>query len=325
MRVVIVTPAPRASRHGNRVTALRWAGMLRRLGARVRVVERWNGEACELLVAVHAVKSRDSVLTADAALPGLRIVVLLAGTDIYPQFAPEPATLAALHRADALIALQPRTVDNLPPELRARTRTIVQSATVAAQPRPRDHFRACVLAHLRPVKSPLLAVQALALLPRDLPLQVHLAGEARTPALADAVRAAARREPRFVWHGDLPRRRALALLAGSHVCIVASSAEGGANVVTEAIACGTPLLATAVPGNTGLLGDDWPALFPVHSAAALAELLQRAANDSAFYQLLVARTRALHPLVDPRHELAAWQRLLADLALPARRPDAHPG
>ncbi len=321
--MVIVTPAPRASRHGNRVTALRWAMLLRRLGARVRVVERWAGEACGLLVAVHAVKSRDSVLAAAAALPGLRIVVLLAGTDIYPQFAPDPATLAALRRADALIALQPNASESLPADLRARTRTIVQSATVACRPRPDDRFQACVLAHLRPVTNPLLAVQALALLPRTLPLQLHLAGEARTPALAAAARAAAAAEPRFCWHGDLPRRRALELLAGSHVCIVASSAEGGANVVSEAIACGTPVLATAVPGNTGLLGSDWPALFRVDAPAELASLLQRAATDSAFYQLLAARVRDLQPMVDPRHELAAWCALLRDLALPVSRADTN--
>lgn len=321
LRATIVTPAPRRSRQGNRVTALRWAALLRRLGARVRVVERWHGEACDLLVAVHAVKSGDSVLAAASAVPGLRVVVLLAGTDIYPRFAPDAATLAALARADALVALQPRAIDSLPGNLQAKARTIVQSAAVAPRPRPIGVFQACILAHLRAVKNPLLAARALALLPRDLPLHLHLAGAARTAPLADAARAAAAADPRFRWHGSLPRRQALALLAESHACIVASAAEGGANVVSEAIACGTPVLATAVPGNLGLLGDDWPALFAVDDAAALAALLERAATDSAFHQLLVARTRDLQPMVDPRHELAAWRRLLSDLSLPANGAD----
>jgi glycosyltransferase involved in cell wall biosynthesis len=244
--------------------------------------------------------------------------VLLAGTDIYPTFAPGPSTFAALERADALIALQPRAVASLPEALRAKARTIVQSATVAARQRPTGVFQACVLAHLRPVKNPLLAVEALGLLPPDLPLHLHLAGDARTPELAAAARAAAASEPRFHWRGSLPRRQALELLAGSHACIVASSAEGGANVVSEAIAGGTPVLASAVPGNLGLLGDDWPALFAVDDSAGLAALLQRAATDSTFHQLLVARTQDLQPMVDPRHELAAWRRVLGDLSLPAR-------
>src|SRR5690606_34534046 len=117
----------RGSRHGNRVTALRWARLLRSLGARVRVGERWNGERCDLLVAVHAVKSAASVLAAAAAEPRLRIVVLLAGTDVYPRFEPDDATLAALRRADAIVALQPHAGAMLPVELRAKVRTIVQS------------------------------------------------------------------------------------------------------------------------------------------------------------------------------------------------------
>ncbi|MBL9075981.1 MAG: TIGR04348 family glycosyltransferase [Planctomycetes bacterium] len=317
MRATIVTPSPRGSRHGNRVTALRWAAVLRHLGARVRIVERWRGEPCDLLVAVHAVKSADSVLAAAAALPALRVVVLLAGTDVYPTFAPSPAALAALQRADAIVALQPFAIEVLPPPLRSKARTIVQSATARPAARPREPFVACVLAHLRPVKDPLLVVRALAAVPRTLPLRVVLAGEARAPELAAAARAAAAAEPRFRWLGPLPRRRALELLAGSHACIVPSAAEGGANVVSEAIAAGTPVLATAVPGNLGLLGSDWPATFAVDDALGLAALLQRAATDADFRTLLAERTRALQPLVAPAREVAAWRRLLADLGLPA--------
>lgn len=319
LRAIIVTPSPRGSRQGNRVTALRWAALLRHLGVRVRVRERWRGETCDLLVAVHAVKSADSVLAADAALPRLRIAVLLAGTDIYPDFATDAVTMAALERADALIALQPHAAQQLPPALRGKTHTIVQSAVVARHQRPASPFRACALAHLRPIKNPLTAVHALLLLPAEPPFELHLAGDARTPELATAVAAAAARDPRLHWHGSLPRRRALQLLADSHVCIVASAAEGGANIVSEAIAAGTPVLASAVPGNLGLLGDDWPGRFAVDDVQGLATLLRRASTDFSFYQSLVARTRDLQPMVSPRHELAAWRDLLAALDWP---PDA---
>jgi glycosyltransferase involved in cell wall biosynthesis len=95
---------------------------------------------------------------------------------------------------------------------------------------------------------------------------------------------------------------------------VPSAAEGGANVVSEAIAAGTPVLATRIPGNLGLLGDDWPGLFAPGDARALGALLQRAATDSAFYQRLLARTRDLQHLVAPSRELAALRALLEDLA-----------
>jgi putative glycosyltransferase (TIGR04348 family) len=313
--VVIATPAPRHSRHGNRTTALRWAALLRRLGARVRVVQEWRGEPCDLLVAVHAVKSARSVAAAADAQPRPRIVVLLAGTDVYPMFAPGPAERAALASADALLALQPLVADSLPPEQRGKLRTFVQSATAVPAARPADRIRICVLAHLRPVKDPLLPVRALALVPPAAPIELRLAGRALDPSLADEANAAAAREPRFRWLGELSRRESKRLLAGSHLCVVPSAAEGGANVVSEAIAAGTPLLATAVPGNVGLLGGDWPGLFAAGDAAGLAALMQRVAEEPSFHQRLVERTRALQPLVDPRHEMEAWRRLLVDLGL----------
>lgn len=312
---VVVTPAPRGSRSGNRITALRQAAILRSFGWHVRVRERWNGERCELLVAVHAVKSAASVLAASAALPAVRIVVLLAGTDVYPRFAPDAETDAALRRADALITLQPRASAELPPSLQSKVRTIVQSATAIERPRPTGVFRIAVLAHLRPVKDPLLPVAALAHVRSDLPIALHLAGRAMTPAIEALLRSALAKEPRATWHGALPRRAARDLLASSHLCVVPSSSEGGANVVSEAIASGTPLVVTAIPGNLGLLGDDWPATFPVGDSRQLGARIERAATDAAFHQSLVHATRALQPMVEPRREYDAWRRLLHDLGL----------
>lgn len=314
-RIVLVTPAPPRSRAGNRTTALRWAALLRRLGAHVRVATAWRGEPCDLLVAVHAVKSLTSLQDCAARSPTTARIVVLAGTDIYPTFHPDRATLAALESAGALVALQPNAGKALPPHLRAKVRTIVQSATAVPAHRQAPPFRACVLAHLRPVKDPLLPFAALARRP-DLQVELVLAGEALTDELAGAAQAAVAADPRTRWLGELPRGRARELLATSHVCIVPSASEGGANVLSEAIAAGTPVLATRVDGNTGLLGDDWPGLFSAGDAAGLAELLGRAAGDPAFYQQLVERTRQLQPLVDPAREAKAWARLCEDVGVP---------
>ena len=347
---VVITPAPRGSRSGNRTTALRVAGLLRQLGWTTRVRTAWRDEPCDLVVAVHAVKAAAAAVAAKAARPGARLVVMLAGTDVYPRYEPTPDSAAALAAADAIVALQPLALQALPAALRAKARTIVQSATAAAPAnasppanaagpadgllvdapvgptsRRADHdaggpaatrpFVACVLAHLRPVKDPLLPVQALAHVPAAPPVEVVVAGRALTDAMATAMRAAVAAEPRARWLGELPRRQARALLAASDVLVVPSAAEGGANVVSEALAAGVPVLATAVPGNTALLGDDWPGLFPAGDAAALGALLARAAADATFRAELRARTAALQPLVAPARERAAWAALLADVGL----------
>lgn len=314
LRVLIVTPARRGSRAGNRVTALRWAKRLRELGHRTTVAETWSGQACDLLVALHAVKSAPSVLDFAARHPDRPIVVLLAGTDVYPEFRPDATTLAVLAAAWRIVALQPEARAVLPQELRDRLRVIVQSAPPCRPlPQPDGVFQAAVVAHLRPVKDPLLPAVAARTAPAESRLQVVLVGEALDPALAAAAAAEATTSPRFRWLGAQPRRAALTTLATSHCLVSPSRGEGGANVLSEAIAAGLPILATRIPGNTGILGNDHPGLFPVGDADALARLLRRTETDAAFRQLLLQRTRALQPLVHPARERQDWRALLQEL------------
>ena len=112
-RVVIVTPAERGSRSGNRTTALRWSGLLRQLGVPVRIAEHWRDEPCDVLIAVHARKSADSVLAWARDRPGSPVAVLLAGTDVYPEFAPDAETLQVIERAVDYQAPQLITVKSL--------------------------------------------------------------------------------------------------------------------------------------------------------------------------------------------------------------------
>lgn len=312
LQITIITPAPRGSRSGNRVTALRWAGLLRQLGHVVRIDCAWTGRDTDVLVAVHAVKSADAVLAASKDRPGIRIVTLLAGTDIYPKFEPSPVTQAALARADALIALQPRALDLLPPALHGKAQTIVQSA-MAVSAAKAECFTGIVLAHLRPVKQPMLAIEAVEQLPAAVSIRLVLAGDKLDDEYGDRVADAAARSPRAEWVGPLSRTASKRMLATSHVCLVPSSSEGGANVVSEAIAAGTAILCSAIPGNTGLLGDDWPGTFPAGDATALAELLTRCATDKTFFDELCRRTADLQPMVAPAAERQAWHELLTRL------------
>jgi len=167
---------------------------------------------------------------------------------------------------------------------------------------PRSYFLVTVIGHLRDEKDPLLAAAALARVPADSGIEVVQLGAALDEALARRAREAMARDPRYRWVGSVPHARALAWLASSHAMLISSRMEGGANVVSEALRIGVPVLASRIPGNEGLLGETYPGYFPVGSEVALARLMLRAARDARFYATLKRRVGMLRPMVSPRNE-----------------------
>ena len=314
MRIEVVTPAPRGSRSGNRVTALRWARILRSLGHAVRVSSSWDGRAADLLVALHALKSADSI-ERFARERGAPVLVALTGTDLYGGATRGSGIMASLDRAARVLVLQPQALVELPEELREKTRVLLQSAAPCpGSPAPRtDLFQVCVLANLRQVKDPLLAARALAELPPSSRVRIVHLGAALDPELAAAAEAAERADPRYRWLGEVAHAEALRRLSRSRLLLVTSRLEGGANAVSEALAAGVPVLSTRIGGSIGVLGADYPGLFDVGDERALAALLSRAESDAAFLAELASRCAELADLVRPEREREAWRALLAEL------------
>lgn len=315
MKILLVTPARRGSRNGNRVTALRWARLLRSLGHAVALSETYGGERCDLLVALHARKSLAAIEAFRAARPGAPIVVALTGTDLYEDLPGSAEARRALDLATRLVTLQPLAIEALPAHVRGKARAIVQSARPPARvpPAPRGAVQVCVLAHLREVKDPFLAARAVRRLPEGSRVSVVHCGVPLDPGSEARARAEERDNPRWRWAGALPRGEALCVLAQSRALVVSSRLEGGSNAVSEAIACGVPVLSTRIDGSVGVLGDDYPGLFPPGDDGTLARLLLRLERDPAFEASLRERVRALRPLVEPSRERAAWRSLLAEL------------
>lgn len=320
MKIQIVTPAPAESTYGNRITAERWAKILRQPGHRVSISQQYDRQAADVLVALHARRSHTSIARFHRLYPDSPIVLALTGTDVYRDIHKSPRARESLALADKIVVLQPHALRELTLTQRKKAVVIYQSVKLPpALTNPRvkrasSHFDVCVVGHLRPVKDPFRAALAARMLPESSRIRVNQVGDAMSKQMEKRAHAEMRNNPRYVWHGALSRKRTLSLLAGSKVCVISSLMEGGANVLSEAIVLGMPVLASSIPGNAGILGKNYPGLFRAGDTQRLTQLMLRAEADREFMNNLRHRVRDLAALFEPERELTAWSDLLAGLA-----------
>jgi len=314
MRIAIAVPPTAAPRSGNVHTAARWAGFLRQLGHRVRIVTRWRKGNHELLLALHARKSAESIRRFSEAKPSAPIVLALTGTDLYRDIRDDPQARMSLGLAARLIVLQQEGLRELSPFLRGKARVVHQSAAVSLRHAPdRSPFRVAVIGHLREEKDPFRAVMALRRIERHTPVEVVQAGAALNREMRERAQGWRKIERRYRWLGSKDHKAALRLLASSHVLVVSSVMEGGANVICEAARIGVPVFASKVPGNVGMLGRDYPGYFPLRDERALARLIERARTDKAFYKRLKSAVARRRGLFAPASERAVLKQALSGL------------
>ncbi len=276
----------------------------------MRVALAWDGEPCDALIALHARRSADSI--ARYAGTGKPLVVTLTGTDLYKDLPGSPEARRSLELADRIIVLQEAALAELEPRLRRKARVVFQSANPKVRHAPpADRFRVCVIGHLRAEKDPMRAAMALSLV-ADSRIQLVQIGAALDPALGKQAEDWMAREARYRWLGALPHGRTLGWLAKSHVLVVSSVMEGGANVIAEAARIGTPVLASRVSGNIGMLGRGYPGYYPLGDQAALAALIARAASDRRFLKALHGALREQRHLFSPPAERRALAVVLGE-------------
>jgi putative glycosyltransferase (TIGR04348 family) len=318
MAIILITPPGPSTRTGNAVAALRWARILRRLGHRVTVAADYADEPADAMVAIHAWRSADAIGRFKARHPERPLVLQLSGTDIYQYITEDAApTLRSMELADRLVVLNSLAWRVVPKELRKKLRVIFQSAPKPARPRRPDerHVEIAVIGHLRDVKDPLRAAAAARLLPETSRIRIVHIGRPYAAEWEAKARAEMVVNPRYVWRDDVPRAGVQNLLRRSHAMVLSSFSEGGANVISEAVVCGVPILASRMDGNVGLLGTDYPGYFAVGDTQALARLMGRIETDRGFVAKLRRAIARRAPLFRPERETAAWRRLLAELSL----------
>jgi len=322
--LIIVSPALQDANNGNWQTAWRWS---RLLGGsyRTRIVKDWragqDGQAVAML-ALHARRSAGSIQAWAQAHPGRGLGVVLTGTDLYRDIAQDAAAQRSLALAQQLVVLQDKGPEALPAAYRGKTRVIFQStSTRRTLAKSSRHLRAVMVGHLRAEKSPETLFAAARLLRAHPDIHIDHIGAALDPALGEQARQTAAECPNYRWLGGLDHEATRRRIQRAHVLVHCSRMEGGAHVLMEAICSGTPVLASRIDGNVGMLGAGYAGYFPWGDAPALANLLLRCREDSqasarggaSIFSGLQAQCRLRAPLFEPAAERAALLALLHEL------------
>jgi len=333
MKIGIVTPAPAKSRYGNRVTAERWAGILRGLGHSVTIKQEYEGEPLDLLIALHARRSYRSIARFLSQHPERPAIVALTGTDLYADLQRSRRAQDSLDFATRIVVLQPKALEELRIPWRHKTRVIYQSVEAEtnrargkkaslwqerADSLSRRAFDICVIGHLRPVKDPFRAAMAARLLPASSRIRVLQAGAAMTKEVELRANTEMRLNPRYRWLGEQSMSQVRQILKQSRICVLSSRMEGGANALGEAIVAGTPILSSRIPGSVGILGWSYQGYFDVGDTRTLANLMSRAEQDANFLSRLREHCRKLASLFDPAVERTKWKALLDELSYQLR-------
>jgi putative glycosyltransferase (TIGR04348 family) len=244
---------------------------------------------------------------------------VLTGTDLYRDLPGSASARQSLQFADRIVVLNERALGDLSPALRRKSTAILQSANVLRRAaKKKDRLDCVVVGHLRPEKDPATLWRALEHIPQGLPISIRHIGAALQPGLAREAKAAARRDPRYRWTGPTNHGLAREAIRRAHLLIHPSILEGGANVIVEAITAGTPVLASRMSGNLGMLGADYPGYFDVGDAEGLAgRLVELCGNRRTLGALETACGKRM-PLMRPAREAQALRRLVDSLLVHGR-------
>ena len=254
------------------------------------------------MIALHARRSADSIRAWANACPDKPLIVVLTGTDLYRDIERDADAQQSLALATHLVVLQDDGLQVLPAAYRGKARVIYQSAPkLKPASKSTRRFRALMVGHLRAEKDPVTFMQAAALAV-DKDVYFEQIGEALEPALAAAADTTGKHNPHYRWLGSLSRAATRQRIKRAHVLVNCSVMEGGAQVILEAVQSGTPVLASRISGNIGMLGADYEGYFPVGDARALANLVQQCAADPAFLARLQAQCSQRAGLFEPTEE-----------------------
>ncbi len=278
----------------------------------------WHGEACELMIVLHAWRSAKSIIAFKKQRPDVPLVLAMTGTDLYRFLNTHPeTTLASIQLADRLVTLHALAKKVLPENVHHKIHVIHQSALPLPKPAKRSSrfFDVCVAGHLREEKDSLRVAYAVRDLPVSSRIRVLHFGKAHNDEWAAYASDEMKSNARYHWYGEVPHWKIRRAYASCHLMALPSLMEGGANVISEAVVADLPVIASAIDGSVALLGEDYAGYFPVKDSDALRALLLKAESKPAYLEKLQQQCQQRAVLFSREAEKQAWADLLKDMAL----------
>ena len=315
MQILLVTPAAIHSRSGNRTTATRWKKIFQLLGHNVTVVQQYQNESADIMVAIHAWRSADSIKRFSKTHPNQPLIVVLSGTDAYRFIHTHTdTTIKSIQSADRLVGLHANISQAIPEEYRSKIRVIYQSANFLPRKKTSSkYFKICVAGHLRDEKDPLRPAYAARSLPQHSKIEIHHYGKAHTKDWAKRARSEEARNIRYQWHGEVAQALLTNKMRQTKLLILPSIMEGGANIISESLAVGLPVIASKIDGTVGLLGENYPGYFETGNTQDLRKLLIKAETDLSFLKKLNNACNKRLCLFSHEREINSWKNLFTDV------------
>ena len=314
MKAVLVSPATQEANNGNWHTAHRWSQFLSQGldHCDTAIVTQWHNtpdipdanskQPADLMIALHARRSAASIAAWASACPTKPLILVLTGTDLYRDIQHDPLAQQSLALATHIVVLQEAGLAVLPEAHRAKTHVIYQSAPrLKPAVKAAHRFVALMVGHLRDEKDPLTFMKA-ARHAASPTIRFEQIGMALEPSFEQAALETARLNPYYRWLGGLPRATTRQRIKRAHVLVSCSKMEGGAHVILEAVQSGTPVLASRIDGNVGMLGKHYSGYFELGDDAQLAQLVQRCAQQPDFLALLQSQCAQRAHLFEPALE-----------------------
>jgi putative glycosyltransferase (TIGR04348 family) len=319
--IVLVTPAAAGANNGNWRTAQRWKHMLSER-YRVTVCQSWarpeDAPHAHLMIALHARRSADAIAAWAQRQPDRGLIVVLTGTDLYGALQTDPISLQSLRGAHRIVALQSAARDDIPAELLPKLTVIYQSCTSRETlTKTHRYLRLVVVGHLRSEKAPQTVFELARRLRTETAIRIDHIGRALDHTLGEQARDLSATSPVYRWLGECSYPVTRQRIQRAHLLLHPSRVEGGAHVIMEAVCSGTPVLASRIAGNVGMLGHDYPGYFEFDDVESLAALVLRCRATMAGPQPWLdelgryCQRRAVQ--FSPEHERAALLSLVREL------------